>query len=94
MARILGKTETCPREDKGASSGGQRRVLYDVVAGMGFSDQTGTKLVNLLRRYETMHHVDLTPEMIRDIPRWKFRSLRGAGVSIMVAFDKLQEVLR
>ena len=27
LARILGKTETCPREDKGASSGGQRRVL-------------------------------------------------------------------
>lgn len=70
------------------------RPFYDVVAGMGFSDQAGTKLVNLLHKYEITHHVDLTPEMIRDIPRWEFHSLRGAGVSTMVAFDKLQEALR
>lgn len=70
------------------------KPYYDVVAGMNFSDQVGIKLVNLLHKYECMNNVDLTLETVKDIPRHQFHVLRGAGVSTMKAFDRLQEALR
>lgn len=70
------------------------RPYYDVVAGMGFSDITGTKLVNLLRKYERLHGIDLTLEEIRDMEREKFIVMRGVGVSVARAFDRLREALK
>lgn len=70
------------------------RSWYDTVAEMDFSDQVGTKLVNALRKYERLHGIDLTLDEIRDMERERFIVMRGVGVSVARAFDRLREALK
>lgn len=70
------------------------RPYYDKVAEMDFSAQLGTKLVNALRKYEKLHGIELTLNMIRDMEREQFIVMRGVGVSVARAFDRFREALQ
>lgn len=70
------------------------RPFYDIVAGMNFSDQIATKLVNALCWYEAAKGIDLDADYLKIMDRQELAKQRGVGRAVMDAFDKLQEAVR
>lgn len=70
------------------------RPFYDIVAGMGFSDQIAVKLANALYRYEGRTGVTADADHIKVMDRMDMVKQRSVGRAVMDAFDKLQEAVR